>query len=159
MLGHIEGICDDDQPHGYTCPQGRVNFTSSIIWGGTLVQCFHTLDIDQLTFMTAAIGPSRLYSIGKQYSGLLHFFWIGALLPIVTFYLKKYFPTNSFLNSIHWPLFFAGTGNLPPAVSILLILSMRYLNTELTDRNQLHDRFRCQSDIQQNYQISIQALV
>lgn len=37
MLGHIEGICDADQPNGYTCPQGRVNFTSSIIWGGKLI--------------------------------------------------------------------------------------------------------------------------
>jgi hypothetical protein len=98
MLGHIKGICDKDQPHGYTCPQGRVNFTSSIIWG--------------------AIGPARLYSVGKQYSGLLHLFWIGALLPVITFYLKKRFPKSSFLSAIHWPLFFAGTGNLPPAVSI-----------------------------------------
>ncbi|CZR51394.1 probable isp4 protein [Phialocephala subalpina] len=98
MLGHIKGICDEDQPHGYTCPQGRVNFTSSIIWG--------------------AIGPARLYSIGKQYSGLLHFFWIGALLPVITFYLKKHFPKSNFLKSIHWPLFFAGTGNLPPATGI-----------------------------------------
>lgn len=98
MLGHIKGICDTDQPNGYTCPQGRVNFTSSIIWG--------------------AIGPARLYSVGKQYSGLLHLFWIGALLPVITFYLKKKFPQNNFLKSIHWPLFFAGTGNLPPATGI-----------------------------------------
>ncbi|CZT53395.1 probable sexual differentiation process protein ISP4 [Rhynchosporium secalis] len=98
MLGHIKGICDIDQPNGYTCPQGRVNFTSSIIWG--------------------AIGPSRLYSVGKQYSGLLHLFWIGATLPVITFYLKKRFPSNKFLRSIHWPLFFAGTGNLPPATGI-----------------------------------------
>ncbi|TVY91419.1 Glutathione transporter [Lachnellula willkommii] len=98
MLGHIDGICDIDQPNGYTCPQGRVNFTSSIIWG--------------------AIGPQRLYSVGKQYSGLLHLFWIGALLPVVTFFVKKKYPHNRFLNAIHWPLFFAGTGNLPPATGI-----------------------------------------
>lgn len=98
MLGHIKGICDADQPNGYTCPQGRVNFTSSIIWG--------------------AIGPARLYSIGKIYSGLLHYFWIGALLPFVTYFLKKRFPTTRFLHAIHWPLFFAGTGNLPPATGI-----------------------------------------
>lgn len=98
MLGHIPKICDSDQPNGYTCPQGRVNFTSSIIWG--------------------AIGPARLYSPGKMYSGLLHLFWIGALLPVITFLLKKKFPKNNFLKSIHWPLFFAGTGNLPPATGI-----------------------------------------
>jgi OPT family oligopeptide transporter len=98
MLGHIDNICNTDQADGYTCPQGRVNFTSSIIWG--------------------AIGPARLYSIGKMYSGLLHLFWIGALLPVITFLLKKRFPNNSLLRSIHWPLFFAGTGNLPPATGI-----------------------------------------
>lgn len=160
MLGHIEGICDDDQPHGYTCPQGRVNFTSSIIWGGRLNQYLHSLEMDQLTFVNAAIGPSRLYSIGKQYSGLLHFFWIGALLPIVTFYLKKYFPKNSFLKSIHWPLFFAGTGNLPPAVSIPFISSLGCINTILfSDRHQLHDGFCRQPHIQQNHQVSVQTLV
>lgn len=98
MLGHISDICDADQPNGYTCPQGRTNFTSSIIWG--------------------AIGPARLYSIGKQYSGLLHLFWIGALLPVITFILKKKYPHNRFLGAIHWPLFFAGTGNLPPATGV-----------------------------------------
>ncbi|TVY82379.1 Glutathione transporter, partial [Lachnellula suecica] len=98
MLGHIAGICDADQPNGYTCPQGRTNFTSSIIWG--------------------AIGPARLYSVGKQYSGLLHLFWIGAVLPVVTFFLKKKYPNNRFLGAIHWPLVFAGTGNLPPATGV-----------------------------------------
>ena len=98
MLAHINGICDSDQPNGYTCPQGRVNFTSSIVWG--------------------AIGPARLFSVGKIYGGLLHLFWIGALLPVITFFLKKRFPNNRILNAIHWPLFFAGTGNLPPATGI-----------------------------------------
>ncbi|KAI9736312.1 MAG: hypothetical protein M1834_001198 [Cirrosporium novae-zelandiae] len=98
MLGHINGICDSDQPDRYTCPQGRVNFTSSVVWG--------------------AIGPSRLYSIGKMYSGLLHLFWLGALLPVITFMLKKWFPDNALLKAIHWPIFFAGTGNLPPATGI-----------------------------------------
>ncbi|KAL3299475.1 OPT family small oligopeptide transporter [Colletotrichum asianum] len=98
MLNHVNGICKEDQPNGYTCPQGRVNFSSSIVWG--------------------AIGPARLYSVGKIYSGLLHLFWIGALLPIVTFFLKKRFPNNKFLQYLHWPLFFAGTGNVPPATGL-----------------------------------------
>ncbi|EME80071.1 uncharacterized protein MYCFIDRAFT_204443 [Pseudocercospora fijiensis CIRAD86] len=98
MLGHIDNICAEDQKSGYTCPQGRVNFVSSIVWG--------------------AIGPARMYSIGKIYSGLLHMFWLGALLPIVTFLLKKRFPHNKFLNAIHWPIFFAGTGNMPPATGV-----------------------------------------
>ena len=43
-------------------------------------------------------------------------FWIGALLPIITFFLRKKYPNIRILNAIHWPIFFAGTGNLPPAV-------------------------------------------
>ncbi|WYZ36993.1 hypothetical protein EsH8_II_000499 [Colletotrichum jinshuiense] len=98
MLNNVKDICHESQPNGYTCPQGRVNFSSSIVWG--------------------AIGPARLYSVGKIYSGLLHLFWIGALLPVVTFFLKKKFPNNKFLRYLHWPLFFAGTGNVPPATGI-----------------------------------------
>ncbi|KAF4456344.1 OPT family small oligopeptide transporter [Fusarium austroafricanum] len=98
MLHHVKDICESDQPNKYTCPQGRVNFSSSIVWG--------------------AVGPARLYSVGKIYSGLLHLFWLGALLPVVTFFAKKKFPNNKFLSNLHWPLFFAGTGNVPPATGI-----------------------------------------
>lgn len=98
MLGNVKDICAVDQPNGYTCPQGRVNYSSSIIWG--------------------AIGPSRMYSVGKMYSGLLHLFWLGALLPVLTYFLKKKYPKNRFLEAICWPLIFAGIGNVPPATGI-----------------------------------------
>ncbi|KAF5620239.1 OPT family small oligopeptide transporter [Fusarium sp. NRRL 52700] len=98
MLHHVKDICESDQPNKYTCPQGRVNFSSSIVWG--------------------AVGPARLYSVSKIYSGLLHLFWLGALLPVVTFFLKKKFPNSKLLRNLHWPLFFAGTGNVPPATGI-----------------------------------------
>lgn len=51
MLGNIDGICTDDQPNGFTCPNGETVYSSSIIWG--------------------LIGPARLYSVGKIYSGLV----------------------------------------------------------------------------------------
>lgn len=51
MLGNVEGICTDDQPNGFTCPNGETVYSSSIIWG--------------------LIGPARLYSVGKIYSGLV----------------------------------------------------------------------------------------
>jgi OPT family small oligopeptide transporter len=69
MLGNIDQICTYDQPDLFSCPQGRTYYSSSVIWG--------------------LIGPSRLYSAGQIYSGLLHFFWIGALMPIVTWYAWK----------------------------------------------------------------------
>lgn len=69
MLGNIDKICTYDQPDRFSCPQGRTTYSSSVIWG--------------------LIGPSRLYSVGQIYSGLCHFFWIGALMPIVTWYAYK----------------------------------------------------------------------
>ncbi|KAB8070934.1 OPT oligopeptide transporter protein-domain-containing protein [Aspergillus leporis] len=98
MLGHVKDVCSSDQPNNFTCPQGRVNYNSAVFWG--------------------AIGPARLYNIGQRYSGLLHMFWIGASLPIITYFLRKKFPNNRFLHAVHWPIFFAGTGNLPPATGI-----------------------------------------
>jgi len=80
MLGHISDVCSSSQPNGYTCPQGRVNFGSAVVWG--------------------AIGPQRLYSVGKIYSGLLHLFWIGALLPVITFFAKKRWPKQRWLHAI-----------------------------------------------------------
>ncbi|KAI0479532.1 OPT family small oligopeptide transporter [Xylariaceae sp. FL0804] len=97
MLGNVDGICDSDQPNGFSCPNGRTVFSSSVIWG--------------------LVGPARLYSVGKIYSGLLHFFWIGFLLPPVTWYI--WWKTRSdFVRKINWPLIFVGTYNVPPATGI-----------------------------------------
>ncbi|XDG10259.1 hypothetical protein ABKA04_009874 [Annulohypoxylon sp. FPYF3050] len=97
MLGNIPGICDSDQPNGFSCPQGRTVYSSSVIWG--------------------LVGPARLYSVGKIYSGLLHFFWIGLILPPITYFVWK--KTGSeFVRKINWPLIFVGTYNVPPATGI-----------------------------------------
>jgi hypothetical protein len=99
MLGHIENICSSDQSNGFTCPHGRATFSSSVIWG--------------------AIGPDRLYSLGKIYSGLLHFFWIGALMPLLTWLIWKKWGLNAdWARLINWPLIFVGTYNVPPATGI-----------------------------------------
>lgn len=97
MLGNIDDICTSDQADSFTCPNGRTVFSSSVIWG--------------------LIGPKRLYSVGKIYSGLLHFFWIGALMPIITWLLYKKTGKEIF-RWINWPLIFVGTYNVPPATGI-----------------------------------------
>ncbi|KAG4427416.1 hypothetical protein IFR05_017102 [Cadophora sp. M221] len=103
MLGNVKDICSSDQADGFTCPNGRTVYSSSVIWG--------------------AIGPARVYSIGRIWSGLLHFFWIGALMPIISFLLYKYFKKadgthRDWLRFINWPLIFVGTYNVPPATGI-----------------------------------------
>ncbi|KAK4495351.1 hypothetical protein PRZ48_013682 [Zasmidium cellare] len=97
MLGNIDDVCSSDQANSFTCPNGRTIFSSSVIWG--------------------LVGPGRLYSVGKIYSGLLHFFWIGALMPIVTWAAWKY-TKKDWLKKVNWPLIFVGTYNVPPATGI-----------------------------------------
>ena len=97
MLGNVKDICTEDQNDGFSCPNGRTVFSSSVIWG--------------------AIGPARLYSAGKIYSSLLHFFWIGALMPVVTWLVYKRTKID-FFKFINWPLIFVGTYNVPPATGI-----------------------------------------
>lgn len=76
-------------------------------------------------------------------------FWIGASLPIITFFLKKKFPKSRFLEAVHWPIFFAGTGNLPPAVCIIwCIRHSRGLANGSTDRHQLYNCIRGQLYLQ-----------
>ena len=81
MLGNINGVCTANQADAFSCPNGRTVFSSSVIWG--------------------LIGPARLYSVGKIYSGLLHFFWLGALMPVVTWLAWKY-TKKDFFRKINW---------------------------------------------------------
>ncbi|KAK5008617.1 hypothetical protein LTR28_003738 [Elasticomyces elasticus] len=97
MLGNISNICTASQADSFTCPNGRTVFSSSVMWG--------------------LIGPARLYSAGKIYSSLLHFFWIGALMPVITWLLYKR-TGKEFFRLINWPLIFVGTYNVPPATGI-----------------------------------------
>ena len=62
MLGNIDGVCDSDQPNGFSCPNGRTVWSSSVIWG--------------------LVGPARLYSVGQIYSGY------GSLLTLSAFCLS-----------------------------------------------------------------------
>ncbi|KAK8065113.1 Glutathione transporter 1 [Apiospora hydei] len=97
MLGNVPEVCTADQPNGFSCPNGLTVYSSSVIWG--------------------LVGPARLYSAGRIYSGLNHFFWIGLLLPPLTWLVWK--KTGSeFVRKINWPLIFVGTYNVPPATGI-----------------------------------------
>lgn len=92
--GSIDNLCAPDQANHYTCPNGRVFFNASIIWG--------------------AIGPQRVFSHGQVYYGLLFFFIVGAITPIINWLILKKWP-NSPIKWLNWPVFFSGTGYIPPA--------------------------------------------
>ncbi|KAJ5628655.1 hypothetical protein N7490_010883 [Penicillium lividum] len=93
-FGSISDICSSTQPNKYTCPNGRVFFNASVIWG--------------------VIGPKRMFSIGQMYSSLQWFWLAGVALPILIWLAAKKWPHSKakFLNA---PVIFSGTGMIPPA--------------------------------------------
>lgn len=98
MLQGLDGICTPGQKDNFTCPQGTTNYAASVIWG--------------------LVGPQRLISAGKLYSGFLHLFWIGAVVVLLTWLLQRKFPNNRVLKNINWVVFFGALGNYPPATGI-----------------------------------------
>lgn len=92
--GSIDNLCSQDNAQHYTCPGGRVFFNASIIWG--------------------VIGPQRQFSHGQLYYGLLFFFIVGAACPIINWLILRKWPKSP-VRWLNWPVFFSGTGYIPPA--------------------------------------------
>lgn len=97
MRFHIKDICTPNQTNGFICANGRTIFNASIIWG--------------------AVGPGKMFSIGKMYNPIMYFFLIGAIVPIITFFLNRRWP-NRWYGKISAPVFFTGPGNIPPATGV-----------------------------------------
>ncbi|KAI1128538.1 OPT oligopeptide transporter protein-domain-containing protein [Nemania abortiva] len=96
-LANIDGICEITQPQRFTCPGGRIFFSASVIWG--------------------LIGPARVFSPGQIYSGLLTFFFIGAITPVIIYFAAKRYP-HSPVKYLMAPLIFGGAGAIPPATPL-----------------------------------------
>lgn len=96
-LGSIKGICEQHQENHYTCPNGRVFFNASVIWG--------------------VIGPARMFSIGQMYSPLMFFWLAGAILPVVIYFGARVFPRSP-IKYLSAPIIFSGSGLIPPATPL-----------------------------------------
>lgn len=96
-LGTIRGICTKQAQNGFTCPGARVFYTASVIWG--------------------LLGPARIFSPGQVYQHTLWFFGIGLLAPIPFWWMAHRRP-NSFWRYVNMPVFFGGTGYIPPATPL-----------------------------------------
>ncbi|KDQ10091.1 hypothetical protein BOTBODRAFT_501203 [Botryobasidium botryosum FD-172 SS1] len=96
MFGNIPGLCEKTQKSGFICPGTEVSATASIIWG--------------------LIGPARQFSPGQIYHGLTYFFLIGALLPIVPWWLSKKYP-KSWYRYINVPIILSASRSIPPATA------------------------------------------
>lgn len=97
MFTNIDNMCTPHQPDHFICPSTEVFGTASIIWG--------------------VIGPARQFSKGQVYYGLVFFFLIGAITPVVPYLLTKRYP-NSFVKYINFPVIYSGTGLIPPATAV-----------------------------------------
>ncbi|MCJ1429740.1 hypothetical protein MMC29_007655 [Sticta canariensis] len=96
-LGSITDICSRGQTSHFTCPQARVFFNASIIWG--------------------LIGPGRIFSPGQIYSSLLYFWIVGAFTPVIFYFVARKWPRSN-LRYLCAPIIFSGTGYLPPATPL-----------------------------------------
>ncbi|KAJ3491016.1 hypothetical protein NLG97_g5673 [Lecanicillium saksenae] len=96
-LNSIDNVCDIRQSDRFTCPGGRVFFSASIIWG--------------------LIGPARIFSPGRIYSGLFWFFLMGAVTPIAIYFWTKRWPKSP-AKYLMAPVIFGGAGAIPPATPL-----------------------------------------
>jgi OPT family small oligopeptide transporter len=96
-LGAIKDVCSADQVNHYSCPNGRVFFNASVIWG--------------------VIGPARMFSIGQLYSPLMWFFLAGAILPVIIYFAARTWPKSP-IKYLNAPILFGGAGLIPPATPL-----------------------------------------
>ncbi len=97
MRFNVDDVCSSTQKDGFICASGRTVFNASIIWG--------------------AVGPGRLFSPGRKYNAIMYFFLIGAICPVITYYLHKKWPRKWF-GKLNAPIFFNSSGNIPPATGV-----------------------------------------
>ncbi|KAK9942893.1 hypothetical protein M0R45_008536 [Rubus argutus] len=79
LLGSIKNICVDD-PHSdspWTCPNDRVFFDASVIWG--------------------LAGPKRIFGSLGNYSAINWFFLGGAIGPVFVWLLHRAFPKQTWI--------------------------------------------------------------
>ncbi|KAK4443531.1 sexual differentiation process protein isp4 [Podospora aff. communis PSN243] len=94
-VNHIEDLCELHQPSRFTCPGGRVFFSSSVLWG--------------------LIGPARVFSPGQVYSGLLLSFALGGAATVAVHFAGRRWVGA---RQIIMPLVLGGAGSIPPATPL-----------------------------------------
>ena len=100
MLANIPGICTSEAINGFTCPIARVHFNGSILWG--------------------VVGPRRFFGPGALYRPLVWAFLVGAIAPIVVWFIAKRGnrATRLFLQQVNLPVLFGSLSWIPPATGL-----------------------------------------
>ncbi|GAA5821301.1 hypothetical protein JCM10212_006415 [Sporobolomyces blumeae] len=98
LVSQVPDLCEPHQSSLLVCPGVRVFYSSSIIWG--------------------LIGPARQFAPGQLYNPILYALLAGAVLPLVTWFLARRFPTLSILRHANVPVALTGATLMPPATGI-----------------------------------------
>uniref|UniRef100_A0A5B7B5B4 Putative oligopeptide transporter 4-like n=1 Tax=Davidia involucrata TaxID=16924 RepID=A0A5B7B5B4_DAVIN len=101
LLNSIDNICHKEvlpSNSPWTCPNDRVFFDASVIWG--------------------LVGPRRIFGPLGNYSALNWFFLGGVMGPIIVWVLHRAFPKQSWIPLINLPVILGATANMPPATSL-----------------------------------------
>jgi len=97
MFHNILHLCKPGQVDKFTCPHIQTFGVASLIFG--------------------TVGPQRVFSPGAVYHPMFYFFLVGALLPIPFYLLARKYPAKWY-KYVNIPVFFVGTGNMPPASGV-----------------------------------------
>ncbi|KAF8257803.1 OPT oligopeptide transporter protein-domain-containing protein [Lactarius quietus] len=98
LFSNVEGICSPTQKDGFICPSTTVFGNASIIWG--------------------VIGPQRIFSHEQIYYGLVFFFFLGAVLPIIQWILHRRFNIRGYMRHLNFPVIFSSMSTMPPGTPI-----------------------------------------
>ncbi|KAL7116817.1 hypothetical protein ACP275_03G029400 [Erythranthe tilingii] len=101
LLTNIENICQDEllPPNSqWTCPNDRVFYDASVIWG--------------------LVGPKRFFGTLGNYNALNWFFLGGAVGPIFVWILHKALPSQKWIKSVNLPILLGATAAMPPATTL-----------------------------------------
>jgi hypothetical protein len=118
LRGNIEGICTSEQINGLTCPNAKTFYNASVIWG--------------------VLGPAKMFGAGQLFAWTNWFWLIGAILPVIQYFLALRYP-RSFLRYVFWPAIFGAASMIPPATPwyivsqpCLFAMSLRLLTARIT---------------------------
>ncbi|CAL1360152.1 unnamed protein product [Linum trigynum] len=103
LLTSVKNICQDELlPAGspWTCPQDRVFFDASVIWG--------------------LVGPKRIFGSEGNYGSMNWFFLVGAVGPVLVWLAHRAFPGQGWIRLVNLPVVFGVSGMIPPATAINL---------------------------------------
>ncbi|KAF8406130.1 hypothetical protein HHK36_008210 [Tetracentron sinense] len=101
LLNSVTNICQDDllpANSPWTCPNDRVFFDASVIWG--------------------LVGPKQIFGSLGNYAATNWLFLGGALGPVLVWLLHKLFPKQSWIPLINLPVLLGAPCMMPPATSL-----------------------------------------